>query len=164
MRYVGVSNYSGWQLLEALGVSERLGRPRVASEQIYYSLQARDAENELLPAAHDQGPGVLVWSPLAGGRLSGKYSRGTDGGVGGPKGSRQVSEWSEPPIDFPDRLFATIDTLKEFGAGHGASAARVALAWLLDRPAVTSLIIAARTEEQLSAADRILLGPHLARA
>ncbi len=149
VRYVGVSNYSGWHLLKALGVSERLGLPRFASEQIYYSLQARDAENELLPAAHDQGLGVLVWSPLAGGLLSGKYSRGRDGAIKGPKGSRLLSDWSEPPIDFPDRLFDTIAVLKRIAAAHKVSGAQVALAWLLTRPAVTSLVVGARTTKQL---------------
>lgn len=149
VRYVGVSNYSGWHLLKALGVSERRGLPRFASEQIYYSLQARDAENELLPAAHDQGLGVLVWSPLAGGLLSGKYTRGRDGAVQGPKGSRLSTEWSEPPIDFPDRLFDTIGVLRKIASAHKVSAAQVALAWLLTRPAVTSLIVGARTTKQL---------------
>jgi aryl-alcohol dehydrogenase-like predicted oxidoreductase len=149
VRYVGVSNYSGWHLLKALGTADRLALPRFASEQIYYSLQARDAENELLPAAVDQGLGVLVWSPLAGGLLSGKYTRGTDGEVKGPKGSRQLTDWSEPPIDFPDRLFKTIDALKKIGRAHSVSAAQVALAWLLTRPAVTSVIIGARTDKQL---------------
>jgi aryl-alcohol dehydrogenase-like predicted oxidoreductase len=150
VRYIGVSNYSGWQLLKALGTADRLGLSRFASQQIYYSLQARDAENELLPAAVDQGLGVLVWSPLAGGLLSGKFTRGRDGEVKGPKGSRQMSEWSEPPIDFPDRLFATVDALKKIGKAHDVSAAQVALAWLLTRPAVTSLIVGARTEKQLA--------------
>jgi aryl-alcohol dehydrogenase-like predicted oxidoreductase len=150
VRYAGVSNYSGWHLLKALGTAERLGLPRFASEQVYYSLQARDAEYELLPAAADQGLGVLVWSPLAGGLLSGKYSRGDDGRVAGPHGSRQLSDWNEPPIDFPDRLFATIDVLKKIADARGSSAAQVALAWLLIRPTITSLIIGARTEEQLA--------------
>lgn len=150
VRYVGVSNYSGWHLLKALGIADRLGLPRFASEQIYYSLHARDAENELLPAAADQGLGVLVWSPLAGGLLSGKYSRGKDGELKGPKGARLTSEWDEPPIDFPDRLFRTIDALKKVGRAHGVSAARVALAWLLTRPTVTSLIIAGRDDKQLA--------------
>jgi aryl-alcohol dehydrogenase-like predicted oxidoreductase len=149
VRYVGVSNYSGWQLLKALGTAERTGLPRFASEQIYYSLQARDAENELLPAAVDQGLGVLVWSPLAGGLLSGKYSRSKEGEIKGPKGSRLLSAWDEPPIDFPDRLFKTIDALKRIGRAHEVSAAQVALAWLLGRPAVSSLIVGARTEKQL---------------
>ncbi len=150
VRYIGVSNYSGWHLLKALGTADRLGLPRFASEQIYYSLQARDAENELLPAAADQGLGVLVWSPLAGGLLSGKYSRGSDGKIKGPKGSRLLSDWSEPPIDFPDRLFKTVDALKKIGRVHGVSAAQVALAWLLTRPAVTSVIVGARTDKQLA--------------
>ena len=150
VRYVGVSNYSGWQLLKALGVAEREHLPRFAAEQIYYSLQSRDAENELLPAAVDQGLGVLVWSPLAGGLLSGKYHRGEDGQLAGPSGSRQLSEWSEPPVDYPDRLFATLDVLSRVADGHGVSAAQVALSWLLTRPAVTSLIVGARTEEQLA--------------
>jgi aryl-alcohol dehydrogenase-like predicted oxidoreductase len=150
VRYVGVSNYCGWQLLKALGTADRLGLPRFASEQIYYSLQARDAESELLPAAVDQGLGVLVWSPLAGGLLSGKYSRAKDGELKGPKGARLLTEWNEPPIDFPDRLFATVDVLKKIGKARGVSAAQVALAWLLGRPAVTSLVIGARTEKQLA--------------
>lgn len=150
VRYVGVSNYSGWHLLKALGTADRLGLPRFASEQIYYSLQARDAENELLPAAVDQGLGVLVWSPLAGGLLSGKYSRAADGGIKGPKGARLLSDWSEPPVDFPERLFKTVDALKRIGRAHGVSAAQVALAWLLTRPAVTSLVVGARTDKQLA--------------
>jgi aryl-alcohol dehydrogenase-like predicted oxidoreductase len=150
VRYVGVSNYSGWQLLKALGVAERDRLPRFVSQQIYYSLQARDAENELLPAAIDQGLGVLVWSPLAGGLLSGKYRRGADGRLEGPPGSRQMSDWSEPPLDHPDRLFATLDVLAKVADGHGVSSAQVALAWLLTREPVTSLIIGARSDEQLA--------------
>jgi aryl-alcohol dehydrogenase-like predicted oxidoreductase len=167
VRYVGVSNYSGWHLLKALGTADRLNLPRFASEQIYYSLQARDAENELLPAAADQGLGVLVWSPLAGGLLSGKYSRGSDGSIKGPKGSRLLRDWSEPPIDFPDRLFKTVDALKKIGRAHGVSAAQVALAWLLTRPAVTSVIVGARTDKQLAdnlaAAELELTGADVAK-
>jgi aryl-alcohol dehydrogenase-like predicted oxidoreductase len=150
VRYVGVSNYSGWHLLKALGTAERLGLPRFACQQIYYSLQSRDAEYELLPAAADQGLGVLVWSPLAGGLLSGKYTRGRDRQLKGPKGSRLLGEWDEPPIDFPDRLFATIEVLTGIGRAHRVSAAQVALAWLLTRTTVTSLIIGARTDKQLA--------------
>src|SRR5690242_7155469 len=84
VRYVGVSNYAGWQLLKALGIAEREHLTRFASQQIYYSLAGREAENELLPAAVDQGLGVLVWSPLAGGLMSGKFSRGEDGTLNGP--------------------------------------------------------------------------------
>jgi aryl-alcohol dehydrogenase-like predicted oxidoreductase len=167
VRYVGVSNYAGWQLMKALGVAERDHLPRFASQQIYYSLHGREAENELLPAALDQDLGVLVWSPLAGGLMSGKFSRGTDGKLDGPTGSRQLSDWNEPPIDFPDRLFATVDVLNEIASTRGVSGARVALAWMLTRPVVTSLIIGARTEDQLAdnlaAVDLELSGDEIER-
>jgi aryl-alcohol dehydrogenase-like predicted oxidoreductase len=146
VRYVGASNYTGWQLMKALGTAERTGGPRFVSEQIYYSLQARDAEYELIPAAVDQGLGVLVWSPLAGGLLSGKYRRG----VQPPAGSRQLTEWNEPPVRDQERLYDTVDVLVGIGEQRGVSAAQVALAYLLGRPAVTSLVIGARTGEQLA--------------
>jgi aryl-alcohol dehydrogenase-like predicted oxidoreductase len=167
VRYLGVSNYAGWQLMKALGVAEREHLTSFASEQIYYSLHSRDAENELLPVAVDQGLGVLVWSPLAGGLLSGKYRRGEDGQPAGPQGSRHAGEWTEPPIDAPDRLFATIDAVRDIAAEHGVSGAQVALAWLLTRPAVTSLIVGARTDEQfadnLAAADLVLTSEEVDR-
>jgi aryl-alcohol dehydrogenase-like predicted oxidoreductase len=163
VRYVGVSNYAGWQLMKALGVSEREHLPRFAGQQIYYSLQERSAEFELIPLALDQGLGTLVWSPLAGGLLSGKYRRGQDA----PEGSRHVGEWDEPPVYDVDRLYDTIDALVEIAAGHGTSAAQVALAWLLTRPTITSVIIGARTDEQLAdnlnAAELTLSGDELAR-
>jgi aryl-alcohol dehydrogenase-like predicted oxidoreductase len=146
VRYVGASNYTGWQLMKALGTADRTGLPRFVSEQIYYSLQARDAEYELIPAAVDQGLGVLVWSPLAGGLLSGKYRRGQTA----PAGSRQLTEWNEPPVHDRERLYDTVEVLVEIGAARGVSAAQVALAYLLGRPAVTSLVIGARTSEQLA--------------
>ncbi|MFI5934535.1 aldo/keto reductase [Actinoplanes sp. NPDC051494] len=146
VRYVGASNFAGWQLMKALGTADRTGTPRFVSEQIYYSLQARDAEYELIPAAVDQGLGVLVWSPLAGGLLSGKYRRGQQP----PAGSRQLSEWNEPPVYDQERLYDTVEELVAIGAAHDVSAAQVALAYLLDRPAVTSLVIGARTAEQLA--------------
>ena len=146
VRYVGVSNYAGWQLMKALGVSEREHLPRFVSQQIYYSLQERSAEYELLPLAVDQGLGTLVWSPLAGGLLSGKYRRGQEG----PEGSRHVGEWSEPPVYDEDGLYDTIDVLVEIAEAHSVSAAQVALAWLLTRPTVTSVIVGARTDEQLA--------------
>jgi len=158
VRYVGVSNFTGWQLMKALGVATLHGLPRFASQQIYYSLQSRDAEYELIPAAVDQGLGVLVWSPLAGGLLSGKYRRGTTP----PAGARQLSDWNEPPVHDQEKLYDTVEALVEIGAGHGVSAAQVALAYVLGRPAVTSLVIGARTGEQLAdnlaAADLTLTG------
>jgi aryl-alcohol dehydrogenase-like predicted oxidoreductase len=146
VRYVGCSNYTGWQTMKALSVSDRHGYQRFVSQQIYYSLEARDAEYELVPLAVDQGLGILVWSPLAGGLLSGKYRRG----VAGPEGARHLTDWDEPPVRDQERLYDVVDALVEIASGHGVSAAQVALAWLLGRPGVTSLLIGARTEEQLA--------------
>ena len=146
VRYVGCSNYAGWQLLKALGLADRLGYQRFVSQQIYYSLQARDAEYELIPASLDQGLGVLVWSPLAGGLLSGKYRRGQDT----PEGTRRLAGWDEPPVRDEDQLYNVVDALVEIAAGHDVSPAQVALAWLLGRPAIASLVIGARTDEQLA--------------
>jgi aryl-alcohol dehydrogenase-like predicted oxidoreductase len=146
VRYVGASNYAGWQLTKALAIADAHGYERFATHQIYYSLQSRDAEYELVPVAVDQGVGILVWSPLAGGLLSGKYRRGVEG----PAGSRQLTDWNEPPVRDQDQLYDIVDALVQIGEGHGVSAARVALAWLLDRPGVVSLIVGARTEEQLT--------------
>ena len=146
VRYVGASNYSGWQLMKALAVADRHGYQRFVTQQIYYSLQARDAEYELVPIAVDQGVGILVWSPLAGGLLSGKYRRDQEG----PEGSRQLSDWNEPPVRDREQLYDVVDALVEIGEGRGASAAQVALAWLLRRPGITSLIVGARTDEQLA--------------
>ena len=145
VRYVGASNYAGWQLMKALGVADRHGYQRFACQQIYYSLESRDAEYELLPLAVDQGVGILVWSPLAGGLLSGKFRRGDKG----LEGSRALTDWAEPPVRNEDQLLDTIEELVEIGSSHGVSAAQVALAWLLGRPGVVSLIIGARTDEQL---------------
>jgi aryl-alcohol dehydrogenase-like predicted oxidoreductase len=146
VRYVGASNYAGWQLMKALGVADRLGLTRFVSQQIYYSLQARDAESELVPVSIDQGLGILVWSPIAGGLLSGKYRRDREA----PAGSRHLGDWDEPPVHDEGKLYDTIDVLVGIAEAHGVSAARVALAYLLAKPAVTSLIVGARTEEQLA--------------
>jgi aryl-alcohol dehydrogenase-like predicted oxidoreductase len=150
VRYIGCSNYAAWQLMKALGTSERFGYERFVSQQVYYSLQNRDIEAEIVPACIDQGVGILVWSPIAGGLLSGKYRRGADGNPVGPEGSRHLSSWSEPPVNDEDKLYATIDKLVEIGDGHGVSAAQVALAYTLRKPAVTSLIVGARTTDQLA--------------
>lgn len=156
VRYIGCSNYSGWHLMKALATSDRLGLTRFASQQIYYSLQARDAEYELIPVAVDQGLGVLVWSPLAGGLLTGKYRRDTTA----PEGSRHLTNWNEPPVRDQDQVYDIVDALTEIADAHDASPAQVALSWLLSRTAVTSLVIGARTDEQLAdnlkAADLIL--------
>src|SRR6202035_3111763 len=158
VRYIGASNYSGWHLMKALGISERHGYIRFVSQQIYYSLQARDVEYELVPITLDQGLGILVWSPLAGGLLSGKYRRGQKT----PEGSRHFNNWGEPPIHNEEQLYNIIDLLVELGETHKVPAAQIALAYLLGRPGVTSLIIGARTEEQLAdnlAAASVRLAP-----
>jgi len=146
VRYVGASNYTGWQIMKALGVAERNHLPRFVSQQVYYSLQARDAEYEIIPSALDQGLGVLVWSPLAGGLLSGKFRRGVEP----PAGTRALTDWGEPPVYDQEKLYDTVEVLVAIGDGHGVSAAQVALAYLLRRPAVTSLVIGARTSEHLT--------------
>jgi aryl-alcohol dehydrogenase-like predicted oxidoreductase len=146
VRYVGCSNYAGWQLMKALGVAERRGLPRLVSQQIHYTLQAREAEYELVPIAIDQSLGILVWSPLAGGLLSGKYRRDQPD----PEGSRLLSGWDEPPVRDQGKLYDIIDVIVQVAKERGGSPAQVALAWLLDRPAVTSVVIGARTEEQLA--------------
>jgi aryl-alcohol dehydrogenase-like predicted oxidoreductase len=163
VRYVGASNYSAWHLMKALGISDRRSLPRFVSQQIYYTLQAREAEYELIPASIDQGLGVLVWSPLAGGLLSGKYRRG----LKAPPGSRQLGEWGEPPVRDQEQLHDIVEILVDIGKGYGVSAAQVALAWLQGRPAITSLVIGARTTEQLAdnlaAADLKLSSEDVAR-
>src|SRR4028119_2354470 len=145
VRYVGSSNYSGWQLMKALGVSERLGLQRYVSQQIHYTLQAREAEYELVPLAVDQECSILVWSPLAGGLLSGKYRRDKETSEG-----RHVEGWDEPAVRDTDKLYDTIDVLVEIADERGVPAAQVALAWLLGRQGVASVIVGARTEEQLA--------------
>jgi len=146
VRYIGASSFAGWQLMKALAIADRCGYQRIVAHQVHYTLEAREAEHELVPVSLDQGVGLLVWSPLAGGLLTGKYRRGQ-----APEGSRHSTEWwKEPPIRDAARLEAIVDLLVEIGDGHGVSAARVALAWLLGRPGVTSLVIGARTPEQLA--------------
>jgi aryl-alcohol dehydrogenase-like predicted oxidoreductase len=146
VRYIGCSNYAAWQLMKALWIADREGVTPFVSMQHYYSLQARDIENELVPLAVDQGLGILVWSPIAGGLLSGKYRRSVEA----PPGSRHLTEWSEPPVYDEDKLYDTIEELVAIGADHGVSAAQVALAYTMGKPAVTSVIVGARTEEQLA--------------
>ncbi|QTG17224.1 aldo/keto reductase (plasmid) [Agrobacterium tumefaciens] len=144
VRYIGCSNFSGWHIMKALGVSEKDRRQRFVSQQIHYTLEAREAEYELLPISIDQGLGVLIWSPIAGGLLSGKHRRNQ----AAPEGTRQFAGWTEPPIRDENRLWNIVDVLVEIGESRGVSAAQVALAWLIGRKAVTSVIIGGRTEAQ----------------
>jgi aryl-alcohol dehydrogenase-like predicted oxidoreductase len=144
VRYIGCSNYSAWHLMKALGVSERLGLERYVSQQVYYSLVARELEYELVPLALDQGIGGIVWSPLSGGFLTGKYRRGQ----AGPSDARRPRRGDPGTID-EERGYAIIDVLEEIARERGASIAQAALAWLLRKPGVTSVLVGARREEQL---------------
>jgi len=163
VRYVGCSNFSGWHVMKAMEIARRDGRIPLVSQQIHYTLQAREAEYELLPIALDQKLGVLVWSPLAGGLLSGKHRRN----VAAPAGTRQLAGWKEPPVADEGKLFDVVDELVAIGEARGVSAAQVALAWTLGRPAVTTVIIGARTEAQfkdnLAAAELKLTAEERAR-
>jgi aryl-alcohol dehydrogenase-like predicted oxidoreductase len=143
VRYVGVSNHAAWHIAKALGICERRGFARFQSVQAYYSLAGRDIEREIMPLARDQRLAILPWSPLAGGFLTGKFSR--DGKA--PQGARR-SSFDFPPLER-ERAFRIIEAARPIAQAHDASVARVALAWLLHQPAVTSVIIGAKTREQL---------------
>jgi aryl-alcohol dehydrogenase-like predicted oxidoreductase len=202
VRYIGCSNFSGWHLMKTLMACDRHNLHRFVCQQIHYTLEAREAEYELVPIALDQGVAVMVWSPLAGGLLSGKFRRGAKG----PGDSRHLQGWGEPPIRDENRLYAIIDALVAIATACGVSAAQIALAWLAGRPGVASIVVGARNEaqlkdnlaavsvalsaderasldaaselpllypywhqlntanERLSAADMVLLGPHLSKA
>ncbi|MGV9503493.1 aldo/keto reductase [Streptomyces sp. NPDC003642] len=145
VRYTGVSNFSGWQLMKSLAAADRLGRPRPVAHQVYYSLVGRDYEWELMPLARDQGLGALVWSPLGWGRLTGRVRRGTPL----PPGSRLHSTADYgPPVD-DDHLYGVVDVLDEIARETGRAVPQIALNWLLRRPTVSSVIIGARDERQL---------------
>ena len=145
LRYVGVSNFSGWQLMKSLAAAARHGHPRYVAHQVYYSLVGRDYEWELMPLGLDQGVGALVWSPLGWGRLTGRLRRGQEL----PAGSRlhETADYG-PPVD-EDRLFAIIDILDAISAETGKTIPQIAINWLLARPTVSSVIIGARNEDQL---------------
>ncbi len=145
VRYVGVSNWAAWQIVKALGISERLGLSRFESLQAYYTLAGRDLERELIPMLKSEGLGLMVWSPLAGGLLSGKYGRGERPAEAG---SRRAS-FDFPPVDR-ERADDCIDAMRPIAQGHGVSVAQVALAWLLHQPQVTSVIVGAKRPEQLA--------------
>ncbi|NOJ50466.1 aldo/keto reductase [Bradyrhizobium archetypum] len=145
VRYVGVSNFSGWQVMKSLDLAKRHGWPRYVAHQVYYSLVGRDYEWELMPLGLDQGVGALVWSPLGWGRLTGKLRRGQPL----PKDSRlhETAQWGPPVED--ERLYRVVDVLDEVADETGKSVPQIAIAWLLTRPTVCSVIIGARNEAQL---------------
>jgi len=144
VRYVGVSNWQAWKIMKALGLSAQHGWARFETLQAYYSIAGRDLEREIVPLLQDQKVGLMVWSPLAGGLLSGKFGPGSNG----PEGARRAA-FDFPPVN-KDRAWACIDLMREIGHAHGgASVARVALAYVLAKPFVTTVIIGAKTMEQL---------------
>lgn len=145
LRYAGVSNYPGWQLMKAQAAADRSGRPRFVAHQVYYSLIGRAYEADLMPLGLDQGIGALVWSPLGWGRLTGKIGR--DRPI--PPGSRlHETEQFAPPVE-EEHLFRVIDALEAVAGETGKTVPQIAINWLLQRPTVSSVIIGARNEEQL---------------
>ena len=144
VRYVGVSNWAAWQIVKALGVAERLGLARFESLQAYYTLAGRDLEREIVPMLRSEGVGLMVWSPLAGGLLSGKYKAGASSEAG----SRRES-FDFPPVNG-ERADAVIDAMRPLAEARGVSVAQIALAWLLHQPQVTSVIVGAKRPDQLA--------------
>jgi len=143
VRYIGLCNLAAWEIAKALGISAQRSLARFQSVQAYYSIAGRDLEREIVPLAKDQRLAILPWSPLAGGILSGKFAREGNG----PAGSRRAT-FDFPPVDR-ERAFRVIEVMRPIAEAHAASVARVALAWLLQQSAVTSVIIGARTQAQL---------------
>ena len=161
VRYLGLCNLAAWEVMKSLWISDRKNLARFESLQMYYSVAGRDIERELVPLANDQKLAILPWSPLAGGFLSGKYSRENEK----PDGARRAT------LDFPpverERLWRVLDVMRPIAADHLVSVAQVALAWLLAQPHVTSVIIGAKNQEQLLdniAATDLALSPEQLRA
>ncbi len=145
-RYIGVSNWAAWQIMKALGISERMGLEKFASLQAYYTVAGRDLEREIVPMLQSEGLGLMVWSPLAGGLLSGKYTREGEGAI---KGEGRRAAFDFPPVNKA-RAFDLIDAMQAIGSNKGASVAQVALAWLLYQPVVSTVIVGAKRADQLA--------------
>ena len=143
VRYIGVSNWAAWQIAQALGIARLHELATFASLQAYYTVAGRDVEREIVPMLASEGLGLLVWSPLAGGLLSGKFSREKQSG----DGSRRAA-MAFPPVDM-DRAYSVIDVLTELAARKHASVAQIAIAWLLHQPRVTSVLLGTKRIEQL---------------
>ena len=155
VRYVGVSNWQAWKIMQAQGIADRRGWARLETLQAYYSLAGRGLEREIVPMLEDQKMGLLVWSPLAGGILSGKFGPGS-----APEGARRAT-FDFPPVD-KEKVWKIVDTAREIGEPKGVSPARVALAWVLSKSYITSVIIGVKTVEQLEdnlAASGFALAP-----
>ncbi len=151
VRYVGCSNWQAWKIMQAQGIADKRGWARLETVQAYYSLVGRGLEREVVPAIEDQKMGLMVWSPLAGGILSGKFGPNST-----PEGARRAT-FDFPPVDR-ERAWPIVDAMREIGKPKGVSPARVALAWVLSKPFVTSVIIGVKTLEQL---DDNLAAPEL---
>ena len=161
VRYVGVSNWAAWKIAKALGVSEARGYARFDTLQAYYTIAGRDLERDLVPMLTSEGLGLMVWSPLAGGLLSGKFGPGSNN----PTDARRTN-FDFPPVER-DRAWKCVEVMRAVGEAHGVSVARVALAWLLAKPHVMSVIIGAKTPEQLednlAAVDLMLTADEMTR-
>ncbi len=144
VRTIGCSNLAAWQIMKAQGIAERRGFARFETVQAYYTIAGRELEREIVPLVEDQGMGVMVWSPLAGGFLSGKFTR-----EGAKSNDARRAVFDFPPVD-KERAYDLVETMRPIAQAHGASVARVALAWLLSRKGVMSVIVGAKTVEQLS--------------
>lgn len=156
VRYIGISNHPAWMVAKANGIAEKYGWTKFSAGQYYYSLATRDIEREVIPMAQSEGMGIMPWSPLAGGFISGKYTRQNE-----KAGDSRRDEFDFPPID-KEKAYDIIDVQLEIGKKHGVSAAQVALAWMLQKPGVTSIIIGAKKMEQLTdniAATKLELSP-----
>ncbi|MCM2996659.1 aldo/keto reductase [Paenibacillus cellulositrophicus] len=161
VRYIGSSNMTGWELMKARGISRELGLHAFKSSQSYYSLAGRDIEREIIPVLKDQNMGLLVWSPLAGGFLSGKYARTRTG-----NSDDRHTKFAFPPVDV-DKAYSIIDVLEDIAKNRESTVARIALAWVLNQPAVTSVIVGAKRPDQLQdnleASGIVLTDDELAR-
>jgi len=146
VRYIGVSNFAGWQSMKALAISEKQNLERFVTLQALYSLIARDLENELVPLSLDQKLGILAWSPLGGGFLTGKYRRGKPR----PEGARRSNSIDQFLQFYEENGFNIVDELEKIARSHGATITQAALNYLLRKPAVTSVIIGVRNKEQLT--------------
>ena len=144
VRYIGCSNHAGWQVMKALAVSDRINAPRYITQQVNYSLVARDVEHDIIPCGLDQGVGLMVWSPLQAGLLTGKFRRDT------PKPTvARINELGVPgTVDF-DRLYRIVDVLDAIARERGATIPQVAINWVLHKPGVDTVVLGARNEEQL---------------
>ncbi|WP_027815150.1 aldo/keto reductase [Paraburkholderia bannensis] len=143
VRYVGVSNWAAWQIMKALGIAHHHGLARFESLQAYYTIAGRDLEREIVPMLASEGVGLMVWSPLAGGLLSGKYGRDQQGEAG----SRRTT-FDFPPVER-ERAWDCIDAMRPIAEKKGVSVAQIALAWLLHQRAVTTVIVGAKRVDQL---------------